>query len=253
MRRFLPALLIAASLLFSGTLSAQLSFPDIPYDATEPLRLPPDIHLGEAAGVATNSKGDVFVYTRTGTPRITIAGARNVSHGGSRLFQFDRNGRYTREIGKDLSVYLDLGRFQSEDELAVRESVYPGGGIYAGNPECAEITLFDPPVPECVIQGAIDCFGSASEQFTSGSPVTLGQLQHLVSSLSRFKSSFYAWHFLLLCSGYLPDPQGETFPHGSRASKWARGVGRCAPGKTFLPFLAPRACCLVPGLFTYRV
>ena len=32
------------------------------------LKLPDDIHLGEAAGVATNSKGDIFVYTRTGHP-----------------------------------------------------------------------------------------------------------------------------------------------------------------------------------------
>ena len=115
----------------------------------------------------------------------------------------------TAPAGAPFFRYFSVGGF-------VGKSVYPGGGVYAGNPECAEIALLDPPVPKCVIQGAIDGFGSASEQFASGSPVTLGQLQHLVSSLSRFKSSFYSWHFLLLCSGYLPDPQGETFPHGSR-------------------------------------
>ena len=76
-RRFLPALLVAALLGLGGSLSAQLNFPDIAYDAMEPLRFPPNIHLGEAAGVATNSKGDIYVYTRTGTPVITIAGARN--------------------------------------------------------------------------------------------------------------------------------------------------------------------------------
>jgi hypothetical protein len=62
MRRFLPTALIAATLAFSGVLSAQLNFPEIPYDAVEPLTLPPNTYLGEAAGVATNSKGDIFVY-----------------------------------------------------------------------------------------------------------------------------------------------------------------------------------------------
>ena len=38
---------------------------------TEPLKFPDNIHLGEAAGVATNSKGDIFVYTRTGHPTIS--------------------------------------------------------------------------------------------------------------------------------------------------------------------------------------
>ena len=48
--------------------TAQLSIPEIPYDAVDPLKLPDDLYLGEAAGVATNSKGNIFVYTRTGQP-----------------------------------------------------------------------------------------------------------------------------------------------------------------------------------------
>ena len=80
MRMFLPVALIAASLAFSGTLSAQLNFPEIPFDAVEPLTLPPNIHLGEAAGVATNSNGDIFVYTRTGTPSRDIWSGRRWRH-----------------------------------------------------------------------------------------------------------------------------------------------------------------------------
>jgi hypothetical protein len=64
------------------------------------LKFPDNIYMGEAAGVATNSKGDVFVYTRTGNPTITLGTARAVSHGGSRLFQFDRSGKFVREIGQ---------------------------------------------------------------------------------------------------------------------------------------------------------
>ena len=100
MRRFLAVAILAVAVASAGTLSAQLNFPEIPYDASAPLTLPENIHLGEAAGVATNSKGEIFVYTRTGTPVITTAGARNVSHGGSRLFQFDRTGKFVREIGQ---------------------------------------------------------------------------------------------------------------------------------------------------------
>ena len=53
--------LAVASLALSGVLSAQLNFPEIPYDASTPLTLPPNLHLGEAAGVATNSKGNIWV------------------------------------------------------------------------------------------------------------------------------------------------------------------------------------------------
>src|ERR1700704_5199794 len=59
------------------------------------------IYFGEVAGVATNSRGDVFVYTRTGHPTVTIGSARPFAHGGSRLFQSDSTGKFVREIGKN--------------------------------------------------------------------------------------------------------------------------------------------------------
>ncbi len=98
----LRILLVGAAVVAGGALlAAQLTVPEIQFDSTpEPLKLPDNIYMGEAAGVATNSKGDVFVYTRTGNPTITIGTARAVSHGGSRLFQFDRTGKFVREIGQ---------------------------------------------------------------------------------------------------------------------------------------------------------
>lgn len=76
--------------------------PDIAFDsAANPLTLPDDIYLGEVGGAAANSRGDVYVYTRTGHPTITIGSSRAFAHGGSRLFQFDRAGKFVREIGKD--------------------------------------------------------------------------------------------------------------------------------------------------------
>src|SRR5258705_3058778 len=93
MKRFLP-LLLAATCLFGFPATAQNAAPELTYDATNPLTLPDDIYLGETAGVAQNSRGEIFVYTRTGHPTVTLGGARAFAHGGSRLFNVSADGRY---------------------------------------------------------------------------------------------------------------------------------------------------------------
>ena len=106
MRRFLP-LLVAATLLGGFPAAAQNAVPEIAFDsAANPLTLPDDIYLGEVGGVATNSKGDIFVYTRTGHPTVSLGAARGFAHGGSRLFQFDKNGKFNREIGQGIYGFL---------------------------------------------------------------------------------------------------------------------------------------------------
>src|SRR5262245_6685424 len=98
MKRILLSLL-AATCLAGVPVAAQNNVPEIPFDsAPNALTTPDDVYLGEVGGVATDSKGNIYVYTRTGHPTISLGGARAFAHGGSRLFQFDRNGRYTREI-----------------------------------------------------------------------------------------------------------------------------------------------------------
>jgi len=94
---------IALGLLALGvtSLGAQLVVPELTYDVQiEPLKLPGNLNFGEVAGVATNSKGDVFVYTRTGHPTISLGSARPFAHGGSRMFRFDKTGKYVGEIGQ---------------------------------------------------------------------------------------------------------------------------------------------------------
>jgi DNA-binding beta-propeller fold protein YncE len=92
--------------LLSVPVTAQLSIPEIPYDAVDPLKLPEDLYLGEAAGVATNSTGNVFVYTRTGNPSATLGTRRTFSRGAARLFEFDPSGKFVREIGQGLYGFL---------------------------------------------------------------------------------------------------------------------------------------------------
>ncbi len=105
MRRSLQSLILA-TLLAGIPVFAQTAAPEIAFDSADQLKLPDHIYLGEVAGVATNSKGDIFVYTRTGHPTITIGTSRAFAHGGSRLFEFDRTGKYVREIGQDLYGFL---------------------------------------------------------------------------------------------------------------------------------------------------
>src|SRR5689334_20374747 len=109
---------ITIALLSAGLLYSQQGR-DIPFSGSiDFLKLPPNIYLGEAAGVATNSKGNVFVYTRTGEDA-TMGGSRFFTHGGSRLFEFDRTGKYVREIGQGIYGFLfaQSVRIDNEDNI----------------------------------------------------------------------------------------------------------------------------------------
>src|SRR5688572_27661877 len=107
--------------LVAAPLGAQLNIPEINYDAVDPLKLPDDIYLGEAAGVATNSKGNIFVYTRTGNPSATLGTRRTFARGAARLFEFDPSGKYTREIGKETYgfIFAHTVRVDRQDNIWV--------------------------------------------------------------------------------------------------------------------------------------
>ncbi len=136
MKRCVQLVLMAAALAGATVaLSAQLSIPEIPFDsAADLLKFPDNVHMGEAAGVATNSKGDIFLYTRTGNPYITIGTSRAVSHGGSRLFQFDRGGRFVREIGQGAYGLLQ----------AQQVRVDPKDNVWIVDQMSTQVIKFDP-------------------------------------------------------------------------------------------------------------
>ena len=90
----MASLLLAMS---AGVASAQSTVPDIRFDATiDLLRLPADMHFGEVAGVATNSKRHIFAFVRSGE-RSTVHGAT-----ASQLFEFGPDGAFIREVGRNL-------------------------------------------------------------------------------------------------------------------------------------------------------
>jgi hypothetical protein len=103
MTKTLKALLAAAVLSFGASLAAQTSAPDIAFDSNaDLLRTPLDLFVGEVGGVGQNSKGQIFVYSRMGHPYATIGDNRTFARGGSRLLQFDRTGKFERELGQDV-------------------------------------------------------------------------------------------------------------------------------------------------------
>src|SRR6202171_6366744 len=63
------------------------------------LKLPPDLHLGEATGVAVNSKGHIFVFTR--------GNSTGPAYGASaaQLLEFAPDGKFLREIGHHLYAW----------------------------------------------------------------------------------------------------------------------------------------------------
>ena len=81
--------------------SAQESVPQIPFESVPNfLKLPGDMNLGEAAGVAVNSKGNVFVYSRSGSSTGPAYG-----NAASQLLEFTPDGKFIREIGRNLYAW----------------------------------------------------------------------------------------------------------------------------------------------------
>jgi sugar lactone lactonase YvrE len=95
--------LLLTALLATSSLFAQSAVPDINFTASDLLRTPIEgPFVGEVAGVGANSKGQLFVYTRTGHPYATLGDNRTFSRFGSKLYVFDNNGKFVREWGQDV-------------------------------------------------------------------------------------------------------------------------------------------------------
>ena len=102
MSRIIIASVAAATLALGGSLVAQSGVQELNFSATDLLKPMKDGYIGEVAGVGADSKGQIFVYTRTGHPYATLGDNRTFSHNGSRLYVFDRNGTFVREWGQDV-------------------------------------------------------------------------------------------------------------------------------------------------------
>ena len=78
-----------SSTLIAQTKAKAENVPIIPHTSVPNFfKLPPNLYFGEGIGIATNSKGNIFVYHRSGD---------------TRLFEFDPNGNFVKEWG--IGVY----------------------------------------------------------------------------------------------------------------------------------------------------
>src|SRR4029077_17815217 len=104
-----------AMLLAMPVARAQQSVPELAFDSVPDFfKLPPGMNFGEVSGVAVNSKGHVFVFTRSNTahgPAYAPAAAQ--------LLEFDRNGAFVREVGKDLYAWSEAHtvRIDKDDNI----------------------------------------------------------------------------------------------------------------------------------------
>ena len=123
-RSFASGLAIVVALCAVPALAQQKAtaqnVPEISYtSAPNFLKAPAGETLGEAVGVATNSKGHIFVYFRSAN---------------TRLWEFDKNGNFLKEIGK--------GYYGFEFAHSVR--VDPQDNIWTVDEGTNTVTKFSP-------------------------------------------------------------------------------------------------------------
>src|SRR5678810_773727 len=97
----MKTILFSLALLAAAPALAQQSVPDIPFDSTADfLKLPGGTNFGEVSGVAVNSKGHVFVFTRSNS-----AGGPAYAPTAAQLLEFGPKGEFVREVGKGLYAW----------------------------------------------------------------------------------------------------------------------------------------------------
>jgi len=107
MKLTLKTILLLSALLLAAPAFAQLTVPEIAFDSVPDFLNTGDMPiLGEAVGVATNSQGHVFVYTRTGSTNASMGTNRVFVRPASRLFEYDQNGKFVREIGQGVYGFV---------------------------------------------------------------------------------------------------------------------------------------------------
>jgi DNA-binding beta-propeller fold protein YncE len=106
------AVVFCSAVAFGDDLGSQV--PEIPYESVPNfLKLPPDLYLGEASGVAVNSKKHVFVFSRGNTTGPAYGATA------AQILEFGPDGKYIREIGHNLYAwsFAHAIRFDKDDNL----------------------------------------------------------------------------------------------------------------------------------------
>src|SRR5688572_1369661 len=135
MTRMLNAFVAAVLAASVPVVIAQSAVPEIAFETdADLLRTPNDLYVGEVGGVGANSKGQIYVYTRTGHPYATLGDNRTFLRGGSRLLQFDQNGKFVRELGQDVYGF----------NAAIGLRIDPQDNVWTIDAAANQVVKFDP-------------------------------------------------------------------------------------------------------------
>src|SRR5262245_57909823 len=102
-------------LIVAPALAQQRSAREIPFDSVADFfKLPDSMNFGEVPGVAVNSKGHVFVFTRSNSANGPAYGAT-----AAQLLEFGPKGEFVREIGKGLYGWAEAHtvRIDKDDNI----------------------------------------------------------------------------------------------------------------------------------------
>jgi len=133
MARSIFVLLVAVSSLFSQSSPT----PEIQYRSVPDfLQLPRDLYFGEVAGIAVNSKGHIFVFSRGNTTGSAYAASA------AQLLEFGADGKFVREIGHNLYAwsYAHTVKVDPQDNIWVTDK---GSDVVVKfNPEGRVVMVF---------------------------------------------------------------------------------------------------------------
>ena len=174
------AIVMLAAVFFSSAAHSQEPVPEIPFKSVPNLlKLPNDLYLGEVSGVAVNSKGHIFVFSRGNTTGPAFGAAA------AQLLEFLPNGTLFREIGHNLYAW----------SFAHTVKIDPQDNIWATDKGSDMVIKFDPSGRVAMV------FGRKQE----ASDDSTGPLKHVAPPLPPVDGRFrqvtdVAW-----------DPAGDTF------------------------------------------
>jgi hypothetical protein len=100
-KRSIKSYLLLFCALLAAPASGQQRVPEISFESVPDfLTLPAGMNFGEIPGVAVNSKGHVFVFTRSNS-----AGGPAYAPAAAQLLEFGPKGEFVREVGKSLYAW----------------------------------------------------------------------------------------------------------------------------------------------------
>ena len=210
------AIFLSIFLLAGVATAQQASVPEIPYRSVPDfLKLPPDMYFGEVSGVAVNSAGHVFVFSRGNTTGPAYGASA------AQLLEFDSKGRYVHEIGHNLYAW----------SFAHTVKIDPQGNIWATDKGSDMVIEFNPAGQVVMV------FGRKQEASDEGT----GPLRHVHPPLPPVDGMFrqvtdVAWDAqgnAYISDGYINSRVAKVDKNGVWLKSW--GEPGSGPGQFNTP------------------